>query len=106
MIKTINQLVQKAKEIETKTIVVACAADEHVLEAVELARIENIVDGILVGKRHPLIQLKKRYCIVCILPKLKSCQSFNLNLTFLNSRSLSKNILRQTRRKNSDTPGM
>lgn len=49
MIKTLKELVVKAKEIETKTLVVACAADEHVLEAVELARKENIVFPILVG---------------------------------------------------------
>ncbi len=49
MIKTIDELVNKAKQIETKTLVVACAADEHVLEAVELARKENIIKGILVG---------------------------------------------------------
>ena len=47
MIKTINELVAKAKMIETKTLVVACAADEHVLEAVEMARVENIVKPIL-----------------------------------------------------------
>ena len=37
MVKSIKELIEKAKEIETKTVVVACAADEHVLEAVELA---------------------------------------------------------------------
>jgi phosphate butyryltransferase len=63
MIKTINQLVQKAKEIETKTIVVACAADEHVLEAVELARIENIVDGILVGNKNEITSIMKKLSI-------------------------------------------
>lgn len=50
MIKSINELIEKAKKIKTKTVVVACAADEHVLEAVELARKENIVNGILVGE--------------------------------------------------------
>lgn len=49
MIKSIKELIERAKEIETKTIVVACAADAHVLEAVELARKDNIVNGILVG---------------------------------------------------------
>lgn len=57
MIKSINELVQKAKEIETKKIVVACAADEHVLEAVELARTENIVDGILVGDKNKILEI-------------------------------------------------
>ena len=62
MIKTIEELVLKAKKIETKTMVVACAADEHVLEAVELARKNNLIKGILVG------DMKK---IKSILRKLK-----------------------------------
>lgn len=49
MIKSLQELVLKAKEIETKKLVVACADDEHVLEAVELARKENIINAILVG---------------------------------------------------------
>lgn len=57
MIKTINELVQKAKEIETKTLVVACAADEHVLEAVEMARKENIINGILVGDQAEITDI-------------------------------------------------
>jgi phosphate butyryltransferase len=60
MIKSINELVQKAKEIDTKKIVVACAADEHVLEAVELARTENIVDGILVGDEEKITSIMSR----------------------------------------------
>ncbi len=54
MIKTINDLVLKAKKIQTKTLVVACAADEHVLEAVEMAREENIINGILVGDKSDI----------------------------------------------------
>jgi len=57
MIKTIEELVQKAKEIETKTLVVACAADEHVLQAVEMARVENIINGILVGDKEEIIKI-------------------------------------------------
>ncbi len=49
MIKSIADLLSEAKNIETKTMVVACAADIHVLEAVELARKNNIINGILVG---------------------------------------------------------
>lgn len=54
MIKSINELVTAAKNIETKTLVVACAADEHVLEAVELARKENIINGILIGDQDAI----------------------------------------------------
>ena len=57
MIKTIEELVEKAKKIDTKTLVVACAADEHVLEAVEMARKENIINGILVGNKVDIITI-------------------------------------------------
>lgn len=63
MIKSINELVQKAKEIETKKIVVACAADAHVLEAVELARTENIVEGILVGDKEKIVSIMNELSI-------------------------------------------
>ena len=45
---TDEEELQKAKDIETKKIVVACAADQHVLEAVELARVENIESALMV----------------------------------------------------------
>ena len=61
MIKTINQLVEEAKKIETKKLVVACAADEHVLEAVELARKENIINGVLVGNKQAIIEILEKY---------------------------------------------
>ena len=57
MIKSIDELVQKAKAIETKTLVVACAADEHVLQAVEMARKEDIIKGILVGDKAEIVTL-------------------------------------------------
>ncbi len=60
MIKSIEELVLKAKEIETKTLVVACAADEHVLQAVEEARINNIVNGILVGDKDAILKILSR----------------------------------------------
>jgi len=57
MIKSIDELVSEAKKIDTKTLVVACAADEHVLQAVEMARIENIVNGILIGNKTDIITI-------------------------------------------------
>lgn len=63
MIKTINDLILKAKEIETKTLVVACAADEHVLEAVEMARQENIIYPILVGNKNAILEIFKSHSI-------------------------------------------
>lgn len=57
MIRSIKELVNAAKNIETKTLVVACAADEHVLEAVELARKENIINGVLVGDQEEILDI-------------------------------------------------
>ncbi|MCK5761679.1 MAG: phosphate butyryltransferase, partial [Candidatus Izimaplasma sp.] len=59
MIKSINELVLKAQEIKTKTMVVACAADQHVLKAVEMARRNNIVNGILVGNKEKIEAILK-----------------------------------------------
>ena len=80
MIKTINELVNTAKEIETKTLVVACAADEHVLEAVEMAREANIVKGILVGNKDEITTILKHinadpsnYHIIDISDKPEAC---------------------------------
>ncbi|MCK5387710.1 MAG: bifunctional enoyl-CoA hydratase/phosphate acetyltransferase [Candidatus Izimaplasma sp.] len=59
MIKSIEELILKAKQIETKTMIVACAADEHVLEAVELARKNNIINGVLVGDKLEIQKILK-----------------------------------------------
>lgn len=57
MIQSITDLIVQAKLLETKTLVVACAADEHVLEAVEMARKENIVNAILVGDKSAILSI-------------------------------------------------
>lgn len=49
-----KQLYEKAKRNPIKTLVVACAEDEDVLLAVEHARKEGIVKGILVGDRKKI----------------------------------------------------
>jgi len=81
MIKTMDELISKAKMIETSTMVVACAADEHVLEAVELARENNIINGILVGDEEKILQILKslkinssNYTIIDEKDKVKACQ--------------------------------
>lgn len=51
MIRTMEELVQKARTLPTKTLVVACADDPHVLEAVDMARKQNIVTPVLVGNK-------------------------------------------------------
>ncbi len=80
MIKSINELVQQAKTIETKTLVVACAADSHVLEAVEMARKENIINGVLVGDQEAIISIlddhgfsKDNYEIINETDKEQAC---------------------------------
>ncbi|MCF7926963.1 MAG: bifunctional enoyl-CoA hydratase/phosphate acetyltransferase [Candidatus Izimaplasma sp.] len=55
--KTINDIIEKAKALKTKTLVVACAADSHVLNAVEKARQENIITAILVGDKTQIIEI-------------------------------------------------
>ena len=57
MLKTINDLLAKAKEGEQKTLVVACADDKHVLDAVEKARAEGIIRPILVGNKEIILML-------------------------------------------------
>jgi len=59
MIKSINELVETAIKIKTRTLVVACAADEHVLEAVEMARSNNIVNAILIGSSKEIKKILK-----------------------------------------------
>lgn len=80
MVKSIAEMIKKAKEINTKTVVVACAADLHVLEAVELARKENIINGILVGNvkliKEILAELSidnANYSYINILDKTEAC---------------------------------
>ena len=49
MIKHLSEIVDIAKNRETKKIVVAAAGDQHVLEAISNAKSEGIVEPILVG---------------------------------------------------------
>lgn len=57
MFKNMKDLVTKAKEGELKTLVVACADDKHVLEAVEKARSEDIIRPILIGNKEIILML-------------------------------------------------
>lgn len=59
MIRTIEELINTAKQIKTKPLVVACADDAHVLEAVELARKDDIIDPILVGDKEAILKIMK-----------------------------------------------
>jgi len=60
MIRSIEELLDTAKRIKTKPLVVACAEDEHVLEAVEYARKEDIVQPILVGDKEAIVAIMKK----------------------------------------------
>ncbi len=54
--KRMNELIRRAKEQSRQTLVVAVADDPHVLEAVEMARREGIVDAVLVGDRTSILE--------------------------------------------------
>lgn len=49
MIKNFKEVLEIARERGPKTVAVACAQDTDVLKAIENARQNNIIDGILVG---------------------------------------------------------
>ncbi len=57
MLKNFDDLIVKAKEGELKTLVVACADDKHVLEAIEKARLENIIRPVLIGNKEIILML-------------------------------------------------
>lgn len=80
MIKTIDELVKKSININTKKLVVACADDEHVLEAVEMARSQNIVNGVLVGNEDNIRKILKKlgydesnYQIINCIDQAEAC---------------------------------
>ncbi len=56
----LSQIIDKAKNIETKTLVVAAAEDLHVLQAVKKAIEENIVKAILVGDSSKIEEFAKQ----------------------------------------------
>ena len=80
MIKTIDELVNKSINIKTKKLVVACADDEHVLEAVEMARSKNIVEGVLVGNSENIKGIldklgydQSNYQIINVIDQAEAC---------------------------------
>ncbi len=82
MIKTMMDIVKRAQLLETKTIVVAVANDEHVLEAVHMAQKDSIVHAILVGDgseitkiMHQLKMNVEEYEIIDIPDPVLACQA-------------------------------
>lgn len=79
--KSIEEIVSKAKAIDTQTLVVAVADDPHVLEAVEMARKDDIVKPILVGNKgkietilNDLNFVVADYEIIDEVDEVKACQ--------------------------------
>lgn len=82
MITTIDAIVEAAKQCETKTLVVAVANDHHVLEAVEKARQEDIIHGILVGNQPDIEETlddlgydANNYAIMHVVDKVEACEA-------------------------------
>ncbi len=57
MLKTLDTLLELAREKGVKRIVVAAAADLHVLDAIMMAKQENIAEPILIGGRKAIEQV-------------------------------------------------
>jgi phosphate butyryltransferase len=82
MIKSMNDLVERAQALETKTLVVAVANDHHVLEAVHKAKEANIIKPILVGDEASILETledlgieKEGYEIVHIVSDVEACET-------------------------------
>ncbi len=79
--KVINEIVTRAKDQETTTLVVANAADIHVLEAVEQARKDDIVSPVLIGEKELILNLlsslgidAKKYKVIHADNDIDSCK--------------------------------
>lgn len=59
MIKSFSQILDKVKNNERKTIAVAAAQDEPVLEAIRDAKNLGLINAILVGDRDQIIEIAK-----------------------------------------------
>ncbi len=57
MLKTFNEVLNKAKDYGPKKMAVASAGAEDVLMAVEAARKEGLADSILVGDKKEIIKI-------------------------------------------------
>ncbi|MEA4825100.1 MAG: phosphate acyltransferase, partial [Clostridium sp.] len=57
MIKSFKEIIEKAKTEDTRTVAVAVAQDEPVLEAIKDAKDNDIVNAILVGDKEEIISI-------------------------------------------------
>jgi len=60
MLRTFDEVLNKAKDYGPKKMAVASAGAEDVLKAVEAARKEGLTDSILVGNRKEIIQIAEK----------------------------------------------
>ena len=63
MLRTFDEVLNKAKEYGPKKMAVASAGAEDVLKAVEAARKEGLADSILVGNKKEIIQIANKRSI-------------------------------------------
>ena len=63
MIKDFETILKHAKESGPKTIAVAAAEDDDVLKAVEYARLEGIINAILIGDKEIIETILEENCI-------------------------------------------
>ena len=81
MINSMKDLVEKAKALETKTLVVAVANDHHVLEAIHMAKEADIIRPILVGDQEAIKETLEDlaidlegYEIVHVVSNVEACE--------------------------------
>jgi len=60
MLRTFDEVLNKAKDYGPKKMAVASAGAEDVLKAVEAARKEGLTDSILVGDKKEIIQIAEK----------------------------------------------
>jgi len=58
-LKSLKEVLEKAKHNKSKMLVVAAAEDKHVLEAVKQAVLDNIINVILVGDKEKILTISK-----------------------------------------------
>ena len=81
MIRTMNDIVKRAQLLKPKVIVVAAAADAHVLEAVHMAKEAHIVTPILIGDKKEIEKILRDlkivasdYQIIDQVDSVKACE--------------------------------
>ncbi|MBU1143374.1 MAG: bifunctional enoyl-CoA hydratase/phosphate acetyltransferase [Firmicutes bacterium] len=81
MIRTMDDIVKRAQLLKPKVLVVAAAADEHVLEAVHMAKEAHIITPILIGDQKEIEDIfrklkitKTDYIIIDQSDTQKACE--------------------------------